>query len=228
RALMYDEPQLFFYLLRECGALACLFPELDALFGVIQPIRYHPEIDSGIHTLLVLKQSAVLQAPLSVRFAALCHDYGKAQTPVAKRPAHHGHEQAGVPLAEACSRRLKVPKQIRQQAMLATRWHTHIHRFAQLRPQTILRLFEAMDAFRRPQRLEHLLQVCEADVRGRLGFEQRAYAQPDWARAALQAAAAVDSRSLAAASGRHGVHIANAIRQARLNAISKARQRLYS
>lgn len=223
RALMYAEPQLFFYLLRECGALARLFPELDALFGVIQPLKYHPEVDSGVHTLLVLRQTALLQAPLAVRFAALCHDYGKALTPPAKRPAHHGHEQAGVALTEVSSLRLNVPKQIRQDALLATRWHTHIHRIAKLRPQTMLKLFEALDAFRRPERLAHLLLVCEADVRGRLGFEHRAYPQSNWARAAFDAATAVDAGALAA-QGLRGPQIATAIHRARLKAIAGAQK----
>src|SRR5699024_7079452 len=109
RALMHDEPQLFFYLLRECGALERLFPELDALFGVPQPVQYHPEIDSGVHTLLALSQSAGMDAPLTARYATLCHDYGKAKTPRDKLPAHHGHEEAGVRPAEACSLRLGVP-----------------------------------------------------------------------------------------------------------------------
>src|SRR5699024_853972 len=220
RALLHDEPQLFFYLLRECGALARLFPELDALFGVPQPMEHHPEIDSGVHTLLVLGQSAAMQAPLVVRYAALCHDFGKARTPPQKWPAHHGHEEAGVPLAEACSRRLRVPRQIRQEAMLATRWHTHVHRFAVLRPGTALKLFEALDAFRRPQRLAHLLQVCEADVRGRVGFEQRAYVQPALVRAAFAAATAVNAQKFAAA-GLQGADIAAALRRARLAAIAR-------
>ena len=154
RALMHDEPQLFFYLLRECGALSRLFPELDALFGVIQPIRHHPEIDSGVHTLLVLGQAAAAGAPLAARYAALCHDYGKALTPAHVLPGHRGHEAAGVPRAEACSTRLGVPRVLRDAAALVARWHTHVHRMHELRPATMLELFESIDAFRRPERVD--------------------------------------------------------------------------
>lgn len=221
RALMHDEPQLFFHLLRECGALARLFPELDALFGVPQPVKYHPEIDSGVHTLLALTQCAQLDAPLATRYATLCHDFGKAQTPADKWPAHHGHEQAGVPLAEACSLRLGVPAQTRQMAMLAAQWHTHMHRFRHLKTTTKLKLFEALDAFRRPERLDMLVQVCTADVRGRLGFENRAYPQADAARTALQAAAAINARHLVD-QGLSGPEVGAALRRERLAAIAKA------
>ncbi len=223
RALMLDEPQLFFYLLRECGALARLFPELDALFGVIQPVEHHPEIDSGIHTLLVLGQAAALGAPLAERYAALCHDYGKARTPARLLPGHHGHEEAGVPLADACSARLGVPKQIKQTAALATRWHTHVHRAADLRPATLLKLFEGIDAFRRPERLTGLLQVCEADVRGRLGFERRVYTQAARLRAAFEAAQTVDAGALAR-QGLKGPEIGAALRRERVRAITESRR----
>jgi len=224
RALLHDEPQLFFHLLRECGALAHLFPELDALFGVPQPAEHHPEIDSGIHTLLALRQTALLDAPLTARYATLCHDYGKALTPAHKLPAHHGHEQAGVPLTEACSRRMGVPRQLQQEAVLATRWHTHIHRFPQLRAGTVLKLFEAVDALRRPERLHHLLLVCEADVRGRLGFEHRSYRQPKQVRAVLDAAAAVDAAALEK-QGLRGPEIGAALRRERLAAIAAVHER---
>lgn len=224
RALMHDEPHLFFHLLRECGALARLFPELDALFGVPQPVKYHPEVDSGVHTLLVLAQTVRLGAPLAARYAALCHDFGKAKTPAHKLPAHHGHEQAGVPLAEACSLRLGVPVQTRQMAMLAARWHTHIHRFRHLKTTTKLNLFEALDAFRRPERLDMLTQVCEADAHGRLGFENRAYPQGELAHMALQAAAAIDARHLVD-KGLRGPAVGDALRRERLAAIRRAGQR---
>jgi tRNA nucleotidyltransferase (CCA-adding enzyme) len=223
RALMGDEPQLFFYLLRETGALARLFPELDALFGIKQPLRYHPEIDSGIHTLLVLAQAAANGAPLTARYAALCHDYGKARTPKQCLPGHRGHEKAGVPLTETCSARLKVPRAVAETARLITRWHTHVHRIAELRPATVLKLLDGIDAFRRPQRLEHLLAVCEADVRGRLGYEQRRYPQPAIVRKAYAAAAGVDAAALAA-SGLKGPEIGTALEQQRIKAIAAAGQ----
>jgi tRNA nucleotidyltransferase (CCA-adding enzyme) len=221
RALMHDEPQLFFYLLRECGALSRLFPELDNLFGVIQPIRHHPEIDSGVHTLLVLGQTAAAGDSLAARYAALCHDYGKASTPPHILPGHHGHEAAGVPLADNCSNRLSVPKAVRETAAIVTRWHTHIHRMHELRPATMLEVFEGIDAFRRPERLEILIAVCIADVRGRLGFEKRQYDQPATARAAFEAARAIDAGRLAA-SGLKGPQIGEALHRERINAIAEA------
>jgi tRNA nucleotidyltransferase (CCA-adding enzyme) len=221
RALMHDEPQLFFYLLRECAALERLFPELDALFGVIQPIRHHPEIDSGVHTLLVLGQAAAAGAPLPARYAALCHDYGKATTPAHVLPGHRGHEAAGVPLAEQCSTRLGVPKALRETAALVARWHTHVHRMHELRPATMLDLFEHIDAFRRPERLEYLLAVCDADVRGRLGFEHRSYDQPQIARKAFEAARAIDAKPIAE-SGLRGPEIGKALHEQRVTAIARA------
>lgn len=222
RALMHDEPHLFFYLLRQCGALKPLFPELDALFGVPQPIKHHPEVDSGVHTLLVLAQSARLEAPLAARYAALCHDFGKARTPHNKLPSHHGHENAGVPLAEACSLRLGVPTQLRQMAMLAAQWHTHVHRFRHLKPTTALQLFEALDALRRPERLDLLIHVCESDVRGRLGFEHRGYPQAKSARTALAAAASVSAQHLVE-QGLRGPAIGEALRRERLKEIARVR-----
>lgn len=219
RALMHDEPQLFFYLLRECGALERLFPELDALFGVIQPMRHHPEIDSGVHTLLVLGQAAAANASLAARYAALCHDYGKALTPTEILPSHRGHEAAGVAPTNACSQRLGVPRNLRDSAALVTRWHTHIHRIHELRPGTFLDLLEHLDAFRRPERFDVLSAVCEADVRGRLGFEYRSYDQPGLARRAFDAARAIEARPLAEA-GLRGEQIGQALREKRLAAIA--------
>jgi len=219
RALMHDEPQLFFYLLREVGALERLFPELDALFGVIQPLRHHPEIDSGVHTLLVLAQVAAAGGDLAARYAALCHDYGKALTPVRMLPGHHGHEERGVAPAEQASQRLGVPRALRDAGRLTARWHTHVHRLAELRPATVLKLLEGIDAFRRPERLDTLLAVCDADVRGRLGFEQRAYPQTNLARAVFAAAAAVTARPLAQA-GLKGPEIGQALARERTRAIA--------
>lgn len=222
RALMHAEPHLFFYLLREAGAGATLFPELDALFGVNQPLQHHPEIDSGVHTLLVLRQAAADNAPLIARYAALCHDYGKALTPARILPGHHGHEERGVEPTDACSQRLGVPKTLRDTARLVTRWHTHLHRIHELKASTVLKLFEGLDAFRRPERLEHLMQVCRADVRGRLGFEQRAYPQIATARRLFAAASAVDAAALAA-DGLRGPAIGQALKARRIQAIQAAR-----
>lgn len=221
RALVHDEPHLFFYLLRDAGATAVLFPELDALFGVIQPPRHHPEIDSGVHTLLVLAQAAMADASLTARYAALCHDYGKALTPAWMLPGHRGHEERGIEPTERCSARLGVPKGLRDTARLVARWHTHLHRIAELRPATVLRLLEGMDAFRRPERLDVLMSVCVADVRGRLGFEKRPYLQTEILQRAFDAARAVDARALAA-SGLRGPAIGEALHARRIDAIADA------
>lgn len=221
RALMGTEPQLFFHLLRATGALAIVLPELDALFGVPQPVHYHPEIDSGVHTLLVLTQSARAEAGLAARYAALCHDFGKGTTPADLLPGHRGHEERGVAPTDAASARLGVPRRLRETARLITRWHTHLHRIDELRPGTVLKLLEAMDAFRRPERLEDLITVCAADVRGRLGYEDRAYPQADRIRAALAAAAAIDGAALAE-RGLKGPEIGRTLRQERIRAIAAA------
>ncbi|AWN14750.1 multifunctional CCA addition/repair protein [Salinisphaera sp. LB1] len=221
RALMGAEPQLFFHLLRATGALAVVLPELDALFGVPQPVQYHPEIDSGVHTLLVLAQCARTEASLAARYAAICHDFGKASTPAAFLPGHRGHEERGVVPTDAASARLGVPKRLRETARLITRWHTHLHRIDELRPGTVLKLLEAMDAFRRPDRLEDLIAACTADVRGRLGYEDRAYPQADRIRAARAAAAGIDGAALAA-RGLKGPEIGRVLRQERIRAIAAA------
>ncbi|MES1955583.1 multifunctional CCA addition/repair protein [Salinisphaera hydrothermalis] len=221
RALMSAEPHLFFYLLQATGALAIVLPELDALFGVPQPVHYHPEIDCGVHTLLVLAQTARADAGLAARYAAICHDFGKATTPEQFLPGHRGHEERGVAPTDAASARLGVPKRLRDTARLITRWHTHLHRIDELRPGTVLKLLEAMDAFRRPERLEDLIAVCAADVRGRLGYEDRAYPQAERIRAARAAAAAIDGAALAA-RGLEGPAIGRALRQERIRAIAKA------
>lgn len=222
RALGSDEPAVFFHVLRSTGALASLFPELAALFQMPQPVRYHPEIDSGIHSLLVLDQTAHADETLDCRFAALCHDLGKAQTPAFRLPGHAGHEAAGEPLARALGERLRVPKQTRELAALCARWHTHLHRIHELRPATIIELFEAMDALRRPERLEVLIAVGRADIRGRLGFENRSYPQAAVARRALHAAQSVDSAAIATAGDLTGPAIGQAIRRHRIKAVADA------
>ncbi|HET7314564.1 multifunctional CCA addition/repair protein [Salinisphaera sp.] len=219
RALMGAEPQLFFYLLRATGALAIVLPELDRLFGVPQPVRYHPEIDSGVHTLLVLGQAARAKASLAARFAAICHDFGKAITPKDILPSHRGHEERGIAPTEAASERLGVPKRLRQTARLITRWHTHLHRIDELRPGTVLKVLEALDAFRRPERIEDLIAVCAADVRGRLGYEHHAYPQADKIRKAREAARVIDGAAIAG-RGLEGPEIGRALRAARIRAIA--------
>ena len=191
RALGEPRPDVFFETLRACAALAVIFPEIDALYGVPQPSRWHPEIDTGVHVMLAVRCAAKLGAPTAVRFAALTHDLGKARTPRERWPSHHGHEEAGVPLVEALSNRLKVPNGHRELGVLTARHHAAVHRAAELRPATILKLLETTDAFRRPERFAELLLACEADARGRRGLEERPYPQAAYLQRARDAAAAV-------------------------------------
>jgi tRNA nucleotidyltransferase (CCA-adding enzyme) len=191
RALGEDHPEVFFETLRECGALAVIFPEIDALYGVPQPPKWHPEIDTGVHVMLALAWAARNGTSSAVRFAVLAHDLGKARTPRELWPKHHGHEELGVPLVEALADRLRVPGSYRELAILAAREHTLVHRALELRPETVLKLLQECDAFRRPERFGELLQACEADARGRAGLEAQPYPQARYLQEALTAAAAV-------------------------------------
>lgn len=177
KALAEDLPSVFFSVLRECGALARLFPELDALFGVPQPPAHHPEIDTGVHTLLVLDQAAKLSSDPMVRFAALTHDLGKALTDPAAWPRHHGHEKRGLPALACLCDRLRVPNTHRKLAEKVMRYHGHAHRALELRPGTLVDLFQRLDVYRQHGGLEPFLLACEADARGRPGFERHAYPQ---------------------------------------------------
>ncbi|MGF1645191.1 MAG: multifunctional CCA addition/repair protein [Thiotrichales bacterium] len=197
RGLGEPAPAEFFKVLRACGALAVVFPELDRLFGVPQPPQYHPEIDSGLHTLLVLEQAARLSPATTVRFAALLHDLGKGVTPPAEWPSHRGHEAHGVPLVEQLCARLRVPNAYRDLAVLATRYHLHLHRALELTPATLVTLLERTDAFRRGDRFQEFLLACEADSRGRTGLEDRPYPQRAWLERVLEAARGVDVASIA-------------------------------
>ena len=180
RALGEDRPDVFFRVLRDCGALAVVFPEVDALFGVPQPPQWHPEIDTGEHVLLCLQQAAALGAPETVRFAALVHDLGKALTPQTAWPKHHGHEMAGLPSVDALCTRLKVPTAHRELARLTCQHHTNLHRAFELRADTLLELMERCDAFRRPERFAELLLACQVDAQGRTGLEDKPYPQRDY------------------------------------------------
>lgn len=221
RALGEKQPVRFFEVLRECGALKRLMPELDALFGVPQPPEHHPEIDTGVHTFMVLAQAARLSTDARVRFAALVHDLGKGTTPAAQWPKHHGHEQRSVTLVRAVCERFRVPNEFRDLAVLVARYHAHCHRAAELRDDTLLETLEALDAFRRPERVEAFVLACEADARGRTGYEDRPYPQAEIFRRAFDAARAVDTAALA--TGRSGPEIGAAIRKARINAICSIR-----
>jgi tRNA nucleotidyltransferase (CCA-adding enzyme) len=222
RALGEPRPDVFFEVLRSCGALRVIFPELDALFGVPQPAQWHPEIDTGVHTLLVTRMAARLSPSTAVRFAALVHDLGKATTPRAEWPSHKGHEERSVRLIEQLADRLRIPAEHRDLAVLAARHHGNVHRAHELRAATVLRVLEQADAFRRPERFEGLLLACEADARGRTGLEARAYPQRAYFNAARAAAAAVtlaDSER----DGLTGAQIGERLRAARLAAIERLR-----
>lgn len=177
RALGEPMPARFFEVLRDCGALPVLFPEIAQLFGVPQPTIHHPEIDCGIHTLMVLQQAVLLSEDAATRFAALTHDLGKGKTPAEILPSHHGHEQISHQLVIGLCKRLKIPTRFRELAAHVAQYHTHIHKAKELTAKKILQVLEMTDAFRKPERFEQLLLACEADFRGRLGFEDRPYPQ---------------------------------------------------
>lgn len=218
KGLLEDKPSRMITVLRECGALARLLPELDALFGVPQRADYHPEIDTGIHTLMVLDQAARRNFTLPVRFAALLHDLGKATTPADILPRHFGHEERSARLAEKLCARLKVPVDCRDLALLMARYHGNIHRSAELRAATIVGLFEKTDALRRPARFQQLLDACLCDFTGRLGWEDRPYDSPQRLLAALIAVNALDAGQIAAACSDKG-KIPDRVRAARVAAV---------
>ncbi len=221
KALTEPTPSRFFQVLLDCHALAIIFPELDRLFGVPQPAHHHPEIDSGIHSLLVLEQAARLSQDPRTRFAALCHDLGKGTTPADILPSHHGHEERGEPLVRALCQRLKTPREFQDLARLTARYHTHIHRADEMRPGKILSTLEACDALRRPERFEQLLLACIADARGRTGKEETQYPQAGIFRQALAAAQRFDPGPLVA-KGLQGETLKQAIHQGRTEAIASS------
>ncbi len=198
RALGEAAPQAFITLLRDCGALARLLPEVDRLFGVPQTPQHHPEVDTGVHTLMSLAAAARLSPKPLVRFATLMHDLGKGLTPKAEWPRHIGHEVRSLPLVDAACERLGVPRGYRELALSVAEFHTHAHRTLELRPTTLLSLLKSLDAFRRPQRWEDFILSCEADARGRTGFEERDYPQAGYLRLALQRCQALDMSAIAA------------------------------
>jgi tRNA nucleotidyltransferase (CCA-adding enzyme) len=222
KALREPRAAEFFAVLRDCGALRVVFPEIDALFGVPQPAQWHPEIDTGIHTMMVLEQACLLGGEPPMRFAALVHDLGKGTTPRDQWPRHPGHEERGVALIEALAQRLRVPADYRELAIIVARFHGNVHRAQELRPATILEFFERADAFRRPERFAQVLLACEADARGRTGFEGRDYPQRRYLAAAREAAAQVRPRAADLASG-DGDRIAAGLRENRLAAIAARR-----
>jgi tRNA nucleotidyltransferase (CCA-adding enzyme) len=227
RGLMEKKPSRFFETLRSCNALMKIIPEVDALFGVPQPEKYHPEIDCGLHTMLVVDDAALHDYPLEVRFAALTHDLGKATTPKDILPRHIGHELRSVNLLQALCERLRVPRECRDLGLLSARYHGDIHRARDLRAQTIIELFQSADAWRRPERFSHLLQACASDARGRTGHENDAYPQADYLLQLLAAARAVDAGKIAKQCTDSSA-IAATVQQARITAIETLVERQHS
>ncbi|GMR16126.1 MAG: multifunctional CCA addition/repair protein [Gammaproteobacteria bacterium] len=223
RALTEKTPARYFEVLRDCGALKKLFPEIDRLWGVPQPEKHHPEIDTGIHTMMVLAQAAKLSDDPKVRFAALVHDLGKGTTPESHWPKHIDHESRGVPLVEALCDRYRIPNDYRELAIIVTKYHLHYHRAAELRDDTFLRTLESLDAFRRPERFELFLLACEADSRGRTGYENKHFDQPDIYRKVFSAANALNAKELVA-HGLKGKEIKNELAKQRIKVIKHSRE----
>jgi tRNA nucleotidyltransferase (CCA-adding enzyme) len=219
RAMGSPKPSVFIQVLRDCDALSHLLPEVERLFGVPQPERYHPEVDTGVHLMLCLDQAAKLSAVEDVRVAVLFHDLGKGVTPAEQLPSHVGHETTGLPLVEAVCERYRVPNHTRRLALQVCAHHLACHRLMEARPKTVFRLLEQLDALRQPD-IDPFLAACEADYRGRQGLQDRPYPQADRLRAALAAALGVRARDLAA-QGLAGKALGEALRRARIEAIGQ-------
>jgi len=220
RGLMERQPSRMFAVLRDCGALARLLPELDVLWGVPQPEKHHPEIDTGVHVMLVIDYAARQNFSLEIRFAALMHDLGKGTTPAGEWPSHHGHEARSVKLLEAVCSRLKVPNDCRDLARITAREHGNVGRAFELRPATIVTLFGRCDAFRKPERFVDMLRAAQCDHHGRTGFEQRPFPQAAYLDAALQVARQVDASAIAAQHQAQPQRIAEAVQVARTAAVA--------
>lgn len=223
KALEEERPSAFFETLRACGGLEILWPELNRLWGVPQPARWHPEIDTGVHVMMALEKIASKSQDPCLRFAVLCHDLGKGLTPAEKLPSHPGHEAESAKLVENFCRQYKLPNEYRDLAVKVARYHTHCHKAAELKSSTLLKTLEALDAFRKPLVLEQFLQACEADAQGRLGLETATYPQTDIFREAYQAAKAVQVQELLA-QGLSGQHLKEKLHQARVLAIDQSRK----
>lgn len=218
RALCEDTPEVFFTTLRACGALKILFPELDRLWGVPQKPEHHPEIDTGVHVMMALQQSVKFTPKPEVRFAVLCHDLGKGNTPQAEWPSHKGHEERGVKLIQEWCQRYRVPNDYRDFAVKVSRYHLHAHRINELRSDTIVKLFKSLDAFRTPAMLEDYILACKADSTGRQGRQDNPYPNADLLRQAYAAATSIDVQALVK-QGLQGEKLGNAIEQERVNAV---------
>lgn len=225
KALASDTPQIFFQVLRDCGALARVLPEIDALFGVPQTAKYHPEIDSGVHTLMVIEQAAKLSDDPLVRFAALVHDLGKANTPKEVLPSHKGHESRGLPLIKNLCQRLRVPNKHRSLALAVAEYHLHMHKMFELKPQTVLKMLEKTRCLNDPKRAKQIADACIADAKGRTGFEDRDYPQAALFLKFQHAANSVNGGAIAQGLT-DGEQIQAAIHDARLAAIKTVKSKL--
>ena len=223
RAFTERSPRTYIEVLRKCGALKVLLPEVDCLFGIPQRADYHPEVDTGLHILLSLDQAAALSNDPAARFAVLMHDLGKGRTPDDVLPRHIGHEEKGVPLVKAVCKRLKVPNHYRDLAVAATRYHLLCHKAPWLRPATILKLLKNLDAFRRPERFEQFLLCCEADARGRIGFEDKPYESGQWLAETFRQIQQIDNQPLLD-QGLSGKQFGNALEQQQLDIIASRRK----
>lgn len=218
RALQEKSPEFFFTTLRECGALARIFPQLDCLWGIPQKPEHHPEVDTGVHMILVLQQIAKLTNKPEVRFAALCHDLGKGATPKDEWPSHKMHEERGVSLIQEWCKQYRVPNEFRDLAIKVSKWHLHAHRANELRPDTMVKLFKGLDAFRNPTILDDYLLACQADSTGRLGRQNNPYPNAEILRTAFAAANSIDIQPLID-KGLQGESLGNAIAEARALAV---------
>jgi tRNA nucleotidyltransferase (CCA-adding enzyme) len=223
RALGEQTPQVYFQTLRDCGALACILPEVDRLFGVAQRPDFHPEIDTGVHTMMALEQAAKLSDDCSVRFAVLVHDVGKGMTPADVLPRHTGHEARGLPLVKTLCERLKVPNEYRKLALVVTEYHLQCHRAADLKVETLLNLLRCAGALKSSAKLEPFLLSCEADARGRLGLENRHYSSPNYLRRAQSALATVSIADLVS-SGAAGDEIGRQLHDRQIARLTEFKQ----
>lgn len=223
RALDENDPSVFFTSLRDCGALLRLFPEIDALFGVPQNAKYHPEIDTGVHLMMALQASAELDHDNEIRFAVLMHDLGKATTPANILPSHHGHEERGVKPVKAFCKRWRVPRAHTELALITTEFHLLAHRAMELKASTLLKLFTRADSLRKPARFEKMLQACRADIRGRIGCEDDNYPQAEFL-AALSDKLRVMDISEIQQKGLSGKAMGRAIHKARLSLIEQEKR----
>jgi len=224
KALTEKTPSVFITTLRDCGALKRIIPELDRLWGIPQPQQHHPEIDTGIHTLMVLEQACKLSQNPQIRFAALVHDLGKGATPENEWPSHINHEERGAKIVLEVCRRLRIPNEYRDLAEHTARFHLHYHRALELKPATVVKTLEQLDAFRKPERFEKFLLACEADARGRTGYENKDFTQTGYLRQALKVTKNINIDELRNL-GFENQALANKIREARIKAVSELMQR---